>query len=505
MSTLVNSETVTWQWAPESAAGTLAAALWKEGQAEPGGISNAKRDTTLQNRNPLSKRMQVEQGDIVGLAAAPSFNHDLNMDVIDAFGNAMFLATGSHSGNTGLALFKPTAVTATGYTVAALGALTNNFIVRAIGFRTAANNGVKVCAGISTGTEIKAAGLTAETVSGYTPLVEVAGWQGAAGDIGIDASGNLTSTAAVFASWNVKVGQWIYLGGDAGVAGTNFANTLYRGWAKIKIIAAGLLTLERRDWTVGAADAGATKTIQIYFGRFWTNRAFDHADSLTAEAVQPNFSHEVSYPGAAAAAATSYAYGLGCMLAAMSISAPEMTKIAATLNFVGRDFTAPTTVRATGASASEAPIKSSLFNTAHHIRRIKCCQKSNDASLLVDISSWSLNINRNISPQTQQGVLGARRMVIGEFGASFDVSGYLVQDDSMAAAADARQVTFDVAIRNAQGAILFDVPNGQLTPPDTDFPENGAVTLGTQVMASRDADFYDTTLGMSTFPYTPAS
>jgi len=96
-------------------------------------------------------------------------------------------------------------------------------------------------------------------------------------------------------------------------------------------------------------------------------------------------------------------------------------------------------------------------------------------------------------------------MVIGEFGASLDVSGYLVQDDPMTAAADARQVTFDVAIRNAQGAVLFDVPNGQLTPPDTDFPENGPVTIGTQVMASRDADFYDTTLGMSTFPYTPSA
>lgn len=505
MSELVNAELVSWLFAKETTAGTLAAASWKEAQVEPGGIT-LKRDLSLLQRNPLSKRRQIEEGQIVGQAASPSFNHDWNYDMVDAWADPMFLATAAHNGNTGLALFKPTAVTATGYTVAALGALTNNFMVRVLGWQNSANNGVKVLAGTSTGTEIKTTGLVAEAaISGRVPLLEVCGWQGASGDIGMDASGNLTSTASVFTSWNLTVGQWIYVGGELGTAATNFANTLYRGYAKVKTIAAGLLTLERRTWTVGAADAGAAKTIQVYFGRHWRNVAHDHASSLTAASVQPSYSHEIQLPGAAAAAATSYVYGTGCMLANTTISAPEMTKVGASFNFVGRDVTAPTTVRATGASTAEIPIKTALFNTAHHVVRIKVAQKSNDASLLVDISNWTLSLTNNISPQTQQGVLGARRMVVGECGVSFDVGGYLVQDDTMTAAADARLVTFDVAIRNADGTVLFDVPNGQLTAPDLDFPENGPVTLSTSVMASRDAAFYDTTLGMSTFPYTPAS
>jgi hypothetical protein len=48
------------------------------------------------------------------------------------------------------------------------------------------------------------------------------------------------------------VGQWIWVGGTAGGANA-FATAAYRGWARIKTIAATLLTLELRNWVVGAA------------------------------------------------------------------------------------------------------------------------------------------------------------------------------------------------------------------------------------------------------------
>lgn len=506
MSALVNAETVTVQAAREVTPGTLAAAGWKEFQVNPGGIGNAKADITTVIPAPLSRRRQREDGIAVDLKSAPSITHDLTKDLIDFFADGIFLASAKQVGNSGLGVFKPTAVTATDYTVAASGALTAGFLIRARNFRVAGNNGVKVVGAASTGTAIKATGLAAETPSGYTPLVEVCGWQGAATDIGLDASGNLTSVAGVFTSWNLTVGQIIFIGDDVGVTGNNFANTVYRGTAKVKAITATLLTLERRAWTVGAADPGTGKTIRVWFGRNWANGHSDAANSLTAEAVQPNYSLEVPLPGAAAAAATSYMYGLGSMVTMFELNAPDRNKVEATVNFVGRDFTAPTTVRATNAATSEEPIATARFNTVdHESLYLRVTNSTDESALLVDIQSWKLMINQNVSPQNQQGTYGAKRMIIGKCVVDFDVTGFMVQDDIPKAVRDRRFGQFGAMLRNADGAVFVDAPQIQASDGAPDFPENGAVTFSTKLEASREKTLYSSTIGFSTFPYAPAA
>lgn len=506
MSTLVNAETATWQAAKEATPGTLATTGWKEFQVNPGGLGQFKADVNRIRRNPLSRKRSLEAGQIVDLKAEPTIQHDLNKDLFDFFGDAIFLSTGKHSGNTGLSVFKPTAATSTAFTVAASGALTQNHLVRARGFVNAANNGVKQVGAASTATSIViAGGLTAETVSGYVALVEVCGWRGASGDIGIDVNGNITSIAADFTTMGIQVGQEIFVGGDAGVAGNNFATTAYRGVAKVKSIAAHLLTLERRAWTVGAADPGTGKTIDLYFGRYWRNVSSDHADSLTAEASQPAYSLEVALPGAGAAAATSYMYGLGSMVNTCKIDAPDRNKVVTSLSFVGRDMQQPTTTRATGAGASEAPIATALFNTVDHVGLFLRVANTDESALLVDIQSWSMTISNNISPQNQQGTLGGKRMVIGKFTVDVDVKGFLVQDDVPKAVRDSRLATFGAMLRNADCAIFVDVPQVQLDDGDLDFPENGPVMIGTKLEASRESTTYSITAGVSTFPYAPAS
>lgn len=508
MSALVNAETVTLQAAKETAAETLArvpAATnpYQELQVNPGGLGgfNAAVDRVIPS--PLSRRRQREIGININLKSAPSVSHDLDKDIVDFFGDGMFMALGKHPGNTGLSVFKATAVTATGYTVPALGALTPNFLIRARGFDSPANNGVKVATGASTSTEIKTPGLAAETPTlPLGVLVEVAGWRGASGDIGLDASGNLTSAASVFLGLGLTVGQEIFIGGDLGTAITNFATSGYRGWATIKIIAAAKLTLERRRWTVGAADTGAAKTIDIYFGRCWRNVPSDHADSLTGESAQPNYTLELSLPGAAAAGATSYYYGIGSMINMVKFDMPALNKATVSIDFVGRDMAGPTVTRATGAATSIPPIGVGRFNTVDHVTYVRVLNASDETALLVDIDSVSIDLMQNIKPQNQQGTYGAKRMSVGKVEVSGSIKGYLVQDDTPKAVRDSRIATFGYAIRNSDGALFFNIPSFQLSGGAPDFQENGPVTLDLGLDGSRDA-FYNTSLILSSFPYAP--
>ena len=101
-------------------------------------------------------------------------------------------------------------MTSTGYTVPALGDLTAGLLIHAKGFPTAANNGLKVVASSSTGTEIKASGLTAESLTAARgATVEVAGVQGDTADITLNSSGNLTSTTLDFTTLGLNIGQTI--------------------------------------------------------------------------------------------------------------------------------------------------------------------------------------------------------------------------------------------------------------------------------------------------------
>src|SRR5204863_5233062 len=127
--------------------------------------------------------------------------------------------------------------------------------------------------------EIKTAGLVVEAAPPANAIVEVAGVQGASGDIQIDGNGDLIASAINLTTLGLSVGQWIKIGGTA--ASTAFANQpTYNGRARITAIAAGKLSLERRSWTVGAADNGSGKTIQVFFTRWFRNVSIDHADYL---------------------------------------------------------------------------------------------------------------------------------------------------------------------------------------------------------------------------------
>jgi hypothetical protein len=504
--TLVRSETVGLIVAPETSLGTQPTANWLVLQPNPGGIQDFQPNFSTVERDPLSKYMTREKGDNVGLDAAPKFVHDLNKDTIDFFGTSIFRSAAKQSGGTGLSLFRPTAVTGTGFTVAALGAIPNSALFFTRGFTTAANNGLKLAAGTSTGTEIKTTGLVAEASPPSNATLDVVGYQASvAADIQMNASGNLTATALDFTTLGLQVGMWIYLPSSAealemGSAAYAFANTAYTGFARITAIAAGVLTLERRTWTVGAADLAVGKTIRFFFtSRWYRNVSIDHADYL-----EPSCHAELEEPGAGTAGVSAFTYGKGLSLKTFELDAPLESKIQATFSFIGTDIADPVLAasRATGASTALAPQATALLDTSTDLTRVRLATASSDASLAAEINSWKLTIENNVKPRKQQGTFGAAGMIFGKIEPSVSMEAYFLTDEIPKAIRDNRDCTWDAMIRNDQCGMVWDMPKVAIRQGTKTYAANEAVMISLASPAFRDTTT-NLVASLSVFGYLP--
>lgn len=476
----VKAEASTVTLALESSFGVAPATGWQQVQVNPGGIGDWMPKFKTVERDPLSKYASREKGDNVGLDADPKLSHDFNKDWIDLHATSMFRVVAKHSGGTGQSLFRPTAVAATGYTVGALGALPNNVLVFARGFGLAANNGLKLLAGTSTNIEIKTAGLAVEALtSPYPATVEVAGVQGASGDITMNASGNLTAATLNFTTLGLNVGQWIYIGGKA--ANTFFATAAYNGRARIVSIAAGLITLERRSWAVGAQDLGTGKTIQIFFTRWYRNVAIDSADYL-----EPSLHGELEEIGAGVGDTSTFTYAPGMTLKTMEIDAPLESKIVCTASYVAKDIEDPVLLasRKAGAASAFLPLASALVDTATDLKQVRLTDALGD--LIAEINSWKLTYETNVKGRKVQGVFGTKDMTHGKFEPMVTMEAYYTSATMPAALRDNRDLAWDAFVANHQGGYLFDLPYVALRGGSRAYAANEPVMISVEIPGFRD-------------------
>jgi hypothetical protein len=136
-------------------------------------------------------------------------------------------------------------------------------LVRATGFTNAANNkptAFRVASSTATTIVGTSLSLAAEVAPPGTARLKVVGFEGASGDITATASG-LGSTALNFTTLNLKIGQWINIGGA--LAGQQFNTAANNSWARISAIAPTALTLDNLP-TNWATDAGTGKTIRVF-------------------------------------------------------------------------------------------------------------------------------------------------------------------------------------------------------------------------------------------------
>jgi hypothetical protein len=359
--------------------------------------------------------------------------------------------------------------------------------VFARGFGTSANNGLKLLAGTSTTTEIKTPGLTAEASPPANAQVEVAGIQGAAGDFDMDASGNIVSTALDFTTMGLNVGQWIYIPTAAealvmGSANYGFTNTAYAGFARIKVIAANLLTLERRSWTVGAASTETTTTVRIFFTKWCRNVAIDHADYTT-----PSYAFEVTYPNLGAGPVPEYEYMLGNYVDEWVWNLPLTSKGTAQMTFTGTSTADPTTSRATGPSTAYNPVTNLAVGTS---------------GITTDFTNIKITMKNNVEPEKQLGTLGATLMNIGKFEVSVEADCIFTSHEVIEAVHDNRICNMDVAMRNTEFGMLLDIASMSLDEAGRKFETNKSVQITAKASGYQDS-LLGYTASISMFAYLP--
>lgn len=481
--------------------------VWRA--AEPNSINQFGTTISKTARSPISQSRQRRKGIITDLDSAVEFEADLTLshfrDYMEGFCFAVAI---------GAPVFVPTAVTSGAFTVPAVsagaaakliyGASTAKSLIYARGHANDANNGLFVLAGAvaSGATSIPVTGgAVAETIAATADVeLAVAGVRAAAGDLEIDADGNLISTALNFTTLGLSVGQWVHPGG---VDATNqFFNEANNGFARIAAIAANKLTLERRgaayveDDGTSTGSGGTGLQIDLLFGQFVRNVPTNHPDYLE---ISTQF--ELELPNLGDAGADLYEYAMGNYHDTVSIALPLTEKATITYGFIGTDTVPPSASRATNAANAKLPSETSAFGTSTDLARV-IIENVDESGLTTDFKSLTVTLANNVSPEKVLGRLGARYMNTGNFEA--DVEAQVLFTSPAVTAAIKANVTLGLyfALRNDDGGVLCDFPSGTLDGGDREFPVNQTVLLNGTFMAFED-ERLGYSFGASLFPVLP--
>lgn len=368
-------------------------------------------------------------------------------------------------------------------------------LVFARGFATAANNGLKTVAAGSTSTNIRVNGLTAETVAATeNATVEIAGYSTAAGDLDVNASGNLTSTSLDFRTLGLSVGQFIWVGGDAAL--NKFSNAANSGLARVTAIAQNLLTLDKKTQAF-VTEANTTQEVHIYFGRFVKN--VQRSNYLYSE---QSFQFEAAYPNLISGS-TGFEYSKGNYCNQMTITLPLTDKATVEFGFIGTDTPAPSTTRATNASSPRKVVRRDAFNTTPDVLRLRVTEVD-ETGITTDFKNATIIFNNNVSPEKVIGTLGARYMNTGNFEVNIDTSVLFTSEGVLAAIRANDTVTMEIALKNEDGGLVLDVPAMTMGGGGKEMPVNESVQLQSTGEAFEHSTL-GTSIGVSVFPYLPAA
>lgn len=458
---------------------------WKS--LEPNEISTFGATIATVRRDPISPDRQPRKGTITDLDSAIELGADITIDSFLDFAEGFMFAV--FKGNTG---YVPTAVTTGGYTVASGGDLPENTLIFARGFEDSANNGLKVVGSGSTSTNIVTTGLVGEATPPAGARVDVVGFRATTGDLEIDSSGDLISTALDFTTLNLTAGQGLYIGGSE--SDNQFATTDNSGLARVRVIETNRLVLDKRQQDY-STDDGAGRDIDIYFGPFVRN-----VSTRDADFAENSYQFEIVYPEVEGTGTPDgYEYAVGNYANELTISMPLSDKITGTFSFIGQDTESTTTTRKGGTRSD--PSRTGAMNTTSDFLRLRL-QQADETGLTTFFKNAEITINNNVTAEKVIAQLGAACMNFGNFNVSITTESLFTSTSVVAAVRGNETVGLDFTISNDDGALYFDIPSLSLGDGSKSFPVNETVRINLTGETFRD-EFFGHSLGITHFPYLP--
>lgn len=491
------------RYAIESSVGTLPGTpLWQV--LEPNSIGAYGASITTVPRNPISNTRQQRKGSVTDLESSVEFEADLTKDAILDFMEGFMFASRANTDEipTIQAGSDYDTLAATGsdtFTHTAIGAaLAAGTLVYARGFATAANNGLFEVDALSTTTVTELAntpGTVAETPATTTgATVEVCGFRFT--DLTwTDATETIGSAGTDLTTLGLTVGQLVRVGSDA----NSFTNGQVVG--RIVSIATASIVLDKvQNLGTGTLNGGGDEVasdVDLLYGQFIRNVGVDDTDYL-----ERFFQFELRLADLDSVGTDEYEYAVGNLCNELTINLPGQDKATLGFSFLGTNADDFTTTRKGNSANAVEPVKTEAFNTAAAFSRLNLLTTS-EASLATCFKSLTMTIANEGSLEKCLGTLGASFVNVGNFTLSFDAELLFTDSDVADAVKNNTTLTFDLVLRNGDGAFGLDVPSLTLGDGTKGFPVNESITISTTATAFQDPTLA-TSLSYSDFPYFPA-
>jgi hypothetical protein len=381
-------------------------------------------------------------------------------------------------------------------TSGALTAFVAGQVVLASGFSSTANNGLKTVVSLTGGVLEVTEALVTEAAPPADAKLQAVGFDFDAGDVDLELNGGLVrlTTAIVdLTTLGIIPGEWIFLGGDA--AASRFTNNY--GFARASVVTEDYIEFDKVEWENPTAEAGAGKTIRVWFGTIIRNEP-DPA-LILHKPVQLERTLGQDTDG------TMSEYLTGATANEMTLNVTQAALCTVDLSFVACDHEPRTGLQGLKTGARPALLAEDAFNTTDHFARIKLSVidpvSANPKPLFGHCTDITLSINNNVSPNKAVGTLGAFATTAGTFEVGGEMTAYFTSIDGPRAVRNNYDVTVDYILVKGNAGMLWDIPllalgNGIVTV-EQDQPVN--LPLETNAAESK----FGHTLLMQSFAYLP--
>lgn len=421
---------------------------------EPNEFDDLGGDYTLVARRVFNPSRQNKKGSTVDLDADGGWNEDLTLNNMQDEMEAFFFAAIRRKGFS----INAAAVAATDdYTVDSSADFSLGDIVLASGFANAGNNGVKVLNGITDGTHVSVADPLADEVAGAGKRIDRIGHQFAEDDVSIDLLAGvavLTSASGAFASIPLLPGEYIAVGDDTAPFTFDDVPAFY---GRVKSKSNNTIVLDKTTAEI-VDDAGADKTIRIWFGYFVKNES--DPDLIV------KYTHTVERTLGRDDDGRQSEYLPGFVYNEMTWNSPLADKVNIDISGIGmrskrRNGLQGPLVNQVGATILKAPGED-LINTSSNVYRIRMSildeNELNPTPLFARVTEWTATINNNMSANKAQGTLGAFDTTAGQFDVGGEFTAYFSTVAAVDAIEDNADVTFDAIYTKKNSAIILDIP-----------------------------------------------
>lgn len=418
-------------------------------------------------RNPINALRKNKKGTVTDVESAAGWNEDYTQDNMTDLLQGFFFNNAFEKYNllplNGITNPALTVVVSTGvFTVTSTLATSiyANDLVKTTGFTNSVNNLFAKAVTVTTTTlDTDATTTVAEVPNPATANIRVVGHEFASGDLVATIVSNklvLNSSAYPIVQLGLRVGEWIFIGGGLVSSAFSFATVGSPGYARISALSATAITCDKSTGLI-TADAGAGKTIRIFFGTFLRDGL------LTSEIITRTYRIERTL--GEDANGTQAQVEKGCFANEFALKVPANAKLEADLSFVAMD---EELFDGTQVIPSEEPgvqlfaaLGQEAYNTSTDMYRMKMSLVEDSLSPS-DMFGYATDLNMNIANGAKLnkavGVVGGIDAAFSNFNVGGAITAYFQTIEAQRALRNNADVTVDAIFAKNNGGIIFDIP-----------------------------------------------